>query len=366
MTRLTLHAPAKVNLFLAITGQRSDGFHDLVSLAVPLDWGDELELRVLAEGAGRAGGAGAQSGETRLRCEASTPACEVPASADNLVQRAAAAFRAATGFSRPVDFILKKRVPVGAGLGGGSSDAVAALRGLNALAAAENPRCALSEAALGELAAQLGADCTFFVHGRPAIMRGSGERVKPLNRSASATATADSGAVSASAASAFLRGQRLFLCKPAFGVNTAWAYGEMRERARAAGLASGSVYLAEEEAEALCERWRRAIGEGASDVRMLGALTFNNMEPVVFAKYPALPVLATEFRERFGLTLRMSGSGSACFAFLPAYADKPVAGAAAPSGALAAERALVEKLTDCVHALWGPTAFTRVVEIAGA
>ncbi|WP_068713113.1 4-(cytidine 5'-diphospho)-2-C-methyl-D-erythritol kinase [Cephaloticoccus capnophilus] len=319
MMPLCLHAPAKLNLFLAITGRRSDGFHSLVSLAVPLDFGDELELRITDR----------ETGDTRLRVEGEASAAEVPSGPDNLVLRAASAFREASGFARPVEFVLKKRVPVGAGLGGGSSDAVAALRGLNTLAAKDE--CALDEKTLCALAAKLGADCAFFACGKPAIMRGRGERIEPLNE----------------AAAKRLGGGSLFVCKPAFGVSTAWAYGEMATRA--ASVEGGDYYVAEAEAERLCGQW---LTSGVGAEQPLESLTFNNMESVVFRKYPALPVLAATFRERFGLILRMSGSGSACFAFLPKETRDA-----------AANTALVRQLSECVRELWGPSAFSRVVRV---
>jgi len=316
MTPLCLHAPAKLNLFLAITGRRSDGFHNLVSLAVPLDFGDELELRVTE----------AELGETRLVVEGRGDTAEVPSGADNLVLRAAAAFRETSGFAKPVEFVLKKRVPVGAGLGGGSSDAVAALSGLNTLAAEEGR--ALDKKTLISLAAKLGADCAFFVHGKPAIMRGRGEVIEPLSETATRR----------------LFGRQLFVCKPAFGINTAWAYAEMATSSEADG---GRHYLAEAEAERLCAQW--LAGEEAPEVSP-ELLIFNNMESVVFRKYPALPVLVAAFRERFGLTLRMSGSGSACFTFLPGEAEN-----------LSGNAVLASGLSDCVREFWGPSAFTRLV-----
>jgi len=314
MTTLCLHAPAKVNLFLAITGLRSDGFHNLVSLAVPLDFGDELELRIT----------GAEAGSTRLVLEGEAAAVDVPSGADNLVLRAAAAFREASGFSRPVEFVLRKHLPVGAGLGGGSSDAVAALRGLNTLAAEEGR--ALDEKSLCALAAKLGADCAFFVHGQPAIMRGRGERIEPLSEVATKR----------------LIGRTLFVCKPGFGVSTAWAYGEM------AWANDNRYYLSEHEAERRCKQW---LAEEENSEISPELLIFNNMESVVFRKYPALPVLAAAFRERFGLTLRMSGSGSACFAFFPEEVPSET------------NATLAERLVHCVREFWGPSAFARVVRI---
>src|SRR5258707_1195531 len=128
---VSVFSPAKLNLFLAVTGQRADGFHDLVSIAALLDFGDELHA-VLAK-----------AGFT-LTCD--DPA--VPVDGSNLVLKAAQAFAAATGWKGGADFALTKRIPLGAGLGGGSSNAVAALRALNQLSGG-----ALSPAKLAEVAA---------------------------------------------------------------------------------------------------------------------------------------------------------------------------------------------------------------------
>src|SRR5581483_6186978 len=116
---VTILCPAKLNLYLAVTGRRADGFHDLVSVVVKLDFGDTLTV----EPSGRAG-------RFELVCDDST----LPIDDTNLVLKAARAFAAAARWTGGVRFALTKRIPVGAGLGGGSSDAAAALRALNQLA----------------------------------------------------------------------------------------------------------------------------------------------------------------------------------------------------------------------------------------
>jgi 4-diphosphocytidyl-2-C-methyl-D-erythritol kinase len=136
---VTIFSPAKINLFLAVTGRRSDGYHDLVSVVAPLDFGDVLAAEI------RGGGL-----ETRERKEETgepTPedgahfslVCdnpEVPVDGSNLVLKAAEAFAGATGWKEPVLFRLTKRIPVGSGMGGGSSNATAALLMLNELSGA--------------------------------------------------------------------------------------------------------------------------------------------------------------------------------------------------------------------------------------
>src|SRR5687767_2822456 len=106
---VTVFSPAKINLFLAVTGRRTDGFHDLVSVAAPLDFGDQL----VAE---RREPRTEKSPQFTLECDQP----EVPVDGNNLVLKAAEAFAAATGWQEVVHFRLTKRIPVGAGLGGGS------------------------------------------------------------------------------------------------------------------------------------------------------------------------------------------------------------------------------------------------------
>lgn len=293
---MTAFSPAKLNLYLAVTGRRADGFHDLVSLAAPLDFGDDLEAR-----------GGARAGGNQFSLECDDPS--IPVDAGNLVLRAAAAFAAATGWREAVHFRLAKRIPAGAGLGGGSSNAVAALRVLNELAGRP-----LAPDALAGLAAGLGSDCALFFANAPVVLRGRGERVAPLPASAAAR----------------LRGRRVLLFKPGFSISTAWAYARM--------AATGTDYRAPAEAEARLAAW---LG-GEAPVEELLA---NNMEGVAFDKFAALPVLLAGLRRTFGLAPRMSGSGSACYALLR---DD---GVTAPISAF-------------IRACWGPAAFVQEARLA--
>jgi 4-diphosphocytidyl-2-C-methyl-D-erythritol kinase len=299
---VTEFSPAKINLFLAVTGRRGDGYHDLVSVAAPLDFGDELCTEARGKGEG---GAGAQF---TLECD--DPA--VPVDGSNLVLKAADAFARATGLAERVHFKLAKRIPLGAGLGGGSSNAVAALRALHARAVRK-----LSEDELGRLAAGLGSDCALFLHRAPVVMRGRGERVAPLPESAALR----------------LRGRRLLLFKPSFGIPTPWAYAAMARR--------GGDYLPAPEAEARLAGWVNAQ-QPAED------LLFNNLEPAAFAKHPALPLLLAKVRAEGGVAAAMSGSGSACFALLPDGATGE----------------LVAKLRRTIGDCWGPAAWVREARIA--
>ena len=274
---VTVFSPAKINLFLAITGRRADGFHDLVSVVAPLEFGDELLVEGgswSTEDAGRK----TVGGDERFTLECD--AVDVPRDETNLILKAAKLFVATTGWNGAARFRLTKRIPMGAGLGGGSSNAVAALRVLNEFSGG----CA-SAAQLEAMAAQLGADCVLFLRDAPVVMRGRGERVEDLPATAAAR----------------VRGRRVLVFKPSFGVPTPWAYGRM--------VARGGDYLSAAEAEARLARW---MGGSAVAEELL----FNNMEAAAFEKFVALPTLLQQLRNEFGIAPRMSGSGSACFALL--------------------------------------------------
>jgi 4-diphosphocytidyl-2-C-methyl-D-erythritol kinase len=288
MSALSIFAPAKLNLFLAITGRRADGFHDLVSVVATVDVGDTLRVTSAADG------------KFALSCDDAA----VPVDETNLVLKAARAFAGATGWTGGASFGLEKRIPMGAGLGGGSSDAVAALRGLNALGGGP-----LGPGRLAEVAATLGSDCPLFLHGGPVVMRGRGERVEALPAGAAAR----------------LRGRRVLIFKPGFGIATPWAYGQM-----AAGAPESYVPAAE--AEGRLAAWVERAEAPAEE------LLFNGMERVAFAKFVALPTLLEQLRGRFGVAARMSGSGSACFALL-------------------AEDAPGAAIREAIRAAWGASAF---------
>lgn len=294
---VSVFSPAKINLFLAVTGRRADGFHDLVSVAAPLDFGDRLVASIEKEQA--------KAGPFTLQCDQP----DVPVDGSNLVLKAAEAFAAATGWKQSVRFSLKKNIPMGAGLGGGSSNAVAALRALNRLADG-----LLGEERLTQLAATLGSDCVLFLKNAPVVMRGRGERVEPLAESAAAR----------------LRGRRVLLFKPSFGISTPWAYGRM--------VARGGDYLPAAQAEARLAAW---LDGGAPAEELL----LNNMQPAAFEKYVALPLLLERLRREFGVAAAMSGSGSACFALLR-------------------DDTVTTPLAACVRECWGPAAFVQEAKIA--
>jgi 4-diphosphocytidyl-2-C-methyl-D-erythritol kinase len=237
-------APAKINLYLHILGRRPDGFHELETLMAPISLGDTLEIELIDEGIAFT--------------------CSDPALADakeNLATKAANVFFREFQIDGGARVHLEKKVPVGAGLGGGSSDAAAVLLALRELT---GTKC--DDAKLAELAAQLGSDVPFFIHRTAAVCRGRGEIVEPLA----------------------LREQRQgLLVHPGFGVSTPWAYKTYAQHPRPG-----------------------ETGRAFADFTLR-----NDLEPPAFGKYPWLPTAKAWFQKQAEvLDALMSGSGSSVFA----------------------------------------------------
>lgn len=246
---------------LSVHGRRPDGFHELTSLMVALKFGDTLTVRI------------SDSGEDSLTCSDES----VPLGPENLVLKAASAFRARLNGSVHFEFDLEKRIPMGAGFGGGSGNAVAALSGMNALLGEP-----LDEKVLHKLAAELGSDCPFFIDANPAWIYGRGECIEALDADLSEQ----------------LQGLPLVLFKPNFAVNTAWAFE------RLAANAAENYRPEPVDTESL----EHSIRTGNID-----ACLYNSFENSVGKKYLALPTLLNQLRAA-GVVCGMSGSGSSCFA----------------------------------------------------
>jgi 4-diphosphocytidyl-2-C-methyl-D-erythritol kinase len=277
-------APAKINLHLEVLGLRPDGFHELAMLMQSLDLADALHLSTSADG------------QIRLRCDRA----DLPLGADNLITRAAERLRARTG--RPelgAEITLEKRIPIGAGLAGGSSDAAATLVGLDALWGLDTPR-----ATLLELAAELGSDVPFCLEGGSQLCFGRGERLE-----ACPGPTASLGV--------------LLLKDPGASVSTPWAYGRCRDW-------RGDFYLSlESDFEARREVLRHSPLLAA--LRGDGPLPRlrNDLQAVVAPEVPSVGVALDLLR--LGpepLAMAMSGSGPTVFALFPS----PAAAAAARQG----------------------------------
>lgn len=259
---LDVPAPAKLNLFLHVTGRRADGYHELQSVFRLVDWTDTLHLEVRRDG-------GLSREDLRAPGDGSPP---LPG--DDLCLRAARALRDASGCALGAHIVLDKRIPQQAGLGGGSSDAASTLMALNRLWGLDWPRQALMR-----LGARLGADVPFFLGGHDAWVEGIGDRLTPVA----------------------LPPARFVIVKPAAGTATAAIYqAPDLERATPAAIMQDFV-----------------ASITADPVRPWGR---NDLQPVAMRLCPDVSA-ALDRLAHLGLQPRMTGSGSAVFAVLPGDAE---------------------------------------------
>jgi len=244
-------SPAKVNLFLKITGQRVDGYHELVSVFVPVALYDRLKISKSEKG-----------------LEVYCTGRELPKGQDNLINRAAISFFEKTGIRKGVKITLIKKIPISSGLGGGSSDAAATLKGLNQLW--PNP---LSKEDLEKLALSLGADVPFFLLQKPAIARGIGEILQPIENFPSFW---------------------YVIVSPDLMVSTAWAY----ERTKLELTNNGNQNI---------------INSLKKGIFNIPDLLFNDLERVTLVKYPFLCSIKDSLIKLGALGALMTGSGPSVF-----------------------------------------------------
>ncbi|MCH2155545.1 MAG: 4-(cytidine 5'-diphospho)-2-C-methyl-D-erythritol kinase [Opitutales bacterium] len=256
-------SPAKINLYLAVTGKRDDGFHELLSLVAQLGFGDHISLRF--------------QGDADV-LSTSHPDCPVDSS--NLILKAIRAFRLAFPELPSVSAHVAKKIPMGAGLGGGSSNAATTLRILNWMT--QEP---LEEEELRKIAAQLGSDCPLFLSPGPCWMRGRGELLEPAGEQLKSC----------------LHDQAVIIFKPSFAIETPWAYQK---------LAQSNAHTPTKEAEAAA----RLIELNAEYLFHTGG--HNDFETPIFEKYRIYAPLFSSLR-RLGVHPLLSGSGSACFCIIP-------------------------------------------------
>lgn len=271
----TFRSFAKINLHLEVVGRRDDGYHELRTIFSTIDLADDLEIEPAASG-------------IALEVEGRP----VPEGSSNLVYRAAAAFLERWGGLGGVRIRLRKKIPVGGGLGGGSSNAATTLLALARLAGATPP-----EVELARVAASLGADVPFFLVGGRALGLGRGDRIVPL---------AD-----------FASPLELWLAVPPFPISTAAVFAALSARTGRESDARVAAALVGQVPSTLDE----AIGG-------------NDLEEAAFGLCPELAALYTGLVRSRARVARMSGSGSTVFA---AFDDPEVARAAGeclPDGCL--------------------------------
>jgi 4-diphosphocytidyl-2-C-methyl-D-erythritol kinase len=244
-------APAKINLSLRVLGRRSDGFHEIETFIAPISLCDEIKIEQ-------------RSGKQEIAFRCDDPS--VPKGEDNIVVRAANVFLKETKITGGVSIALKKTIPHGAGLGGGSSDAASTLLALNELFETNLPR-----EALAKMAGMIGSDVPFFIFQSAAVCKGRGELVSPTR----------------------LREQlSVLLLKPEFGVPTQWAYSRWRDSREIPGASYAAQQFSQQS-------------------------FVNDLERPVFEKFVFLVQLKMWLLKQpeVGAAL-MSGSGSTVFAVI--------------------------------------------------
>ena len=267
-------APAKINLHLEVLGLRTDGFHELAMVMQSIDLADELICDNTADG------------QIHLRCDVAG----LSTGGDNLITRAAELLRSRSGFNElGASIELRKRIPIGAGLAGGSSDGAAALVALNVLWGLGH-----SLADLELMAAELGSDMPFCIRGGTQLCFGRGERLEPCPPSDQAMGV-------------------VLVKDPTVSVSTPWAYGECRRQ-------RGSTYL---DAEGAFAQRRQAL-RAADWLNPLRSDTppplRNDLQTVVAPQTVSVRTALALLDELPGqLRVAMSGSGPSCFAL---FADR--------------------------------------------
>jgi len=253
MSKITVKAPAKVNTVLRVLGRRANGYHDLEMVMVPLTLSDDITLTDIPSGI-----------EFYLEGEGDSGMC----GEKNLAYRAAVVVREAAGITKGVRIDLAKRVPLAAGLGGGSSDAAAVLKGLNRLWNLD-----WSPERLAELGVKLGADVPFFCFDGPAFVEGIGDRVKPYQSFPNAS---------------------FLLVNPGFSVSTPWVYKQF------------DLELTLGDADATVRPHFQVFSDISSSLH-------NDMEAVTIKAFPEIARIKDMLIELGAAGAQMSGSGPTVF-----------------------------------------------------
>jgi 4-diphosphocytidyl-2-C-methyl-D-erythritol kinase len=247
---LTLKAPAKINWSLNVTGKRDDGYHNIESFMQCISLSDTLTFE--------------HSDDIAIETEAQISLKQ------NLVYRAAKLLKKKTSTRYGANIGLLKRIPLEAGLGGGSSDAATTLRGLNTLWG-----LGLESKDLSEIGIEIGSDVPFFINGGAAFVKGRGDLVEMKDVSAE---------------------HHLVLVKPPFGVSAGWAYSNLEK-------GNSDIVGAEDMIKALNSR----------DFKLLGKLMKNDLEAPVLNEHSALGEIKNALIKSGAQAALMSGSGSTVF-----------------------------------------------------
>jgi 4-diphosphocytidyl-2-C-methyl-D-erythritol kinase len=251
MNHLELFSPAKINLRLDILGKRSDGYHEIRTVFQKISLGDDLFLDAIKNG---------------IEVTCNNP--QVPCSGANLAYAAAQMLVSRYAIKDGIRITIKKRIPVAAGLGGGSSNAACTLAGINQLFG-----LGLSDQGLMVMAKELGADVPFFLFGSSAVGTGIGNVLQPLTIHPKLW---------------------LLLVTPEMQISTAWAYQNVRRE-----LTNGADNI--------------TIPSCINDIAEIIAILSNDLEKVVLPRFPLLQDIKDALRNKGALGCLMSGSGSTVF-----------------------------------------------------
>jgi 4-diphosphocytidyl-2-C-methyl-D-erythritol kinase len=269
--QVSVSAPAKVNLILRILDKRPDGYHNLWSIMQSVDLKDEILLRL-----------GSQPARIELTCDHP----HVPVGPDNLVYRAAALVLERARLDHGLHIVLRKRIPMGAGLGGGSSDAAATILGLNCLFDLE-----WSPQQMAEVGGSLGSDIPFFFFAPCAKVGGRGDLVSPLE----------------------LIGRRtLLLVNPGFGVETKWAYQTLADTRTSISTMGKALVDLNRQSSVSWEALRPLMG--------------NDFEDVVFPRYPLLREIKQALLSHGAESAFLSGTGATVFGIFESLPEATRAG----------------------------------------
>lgn len=261
MKKIQVLAPAKVNVLLRVVGLRDDGYHDLEMVMVPLSLADEIELSAISSG-----------------IEISVDGQSDPGmlGEKNLAWRAARAIQEEAGIEEGVRISLSKRTPVAAGLGGGSSDAAAVLRGLCRMWGLD-----WSAEKLARLGGRLGADVPFFCFGGPAFVEGTGDRVTPYEEFPKLS---------------------FLLINPGFAVSTPWVYGQWDKRSKERQIEGLTPIRADARVRPLFKGFRDVISS-----------LHNDLETVTLGAHPEIAEIKSLLIDLGAAGALMSGSGPTVF-----------------------------------------------------
>ncbi len=254
---MLLFPNCKINLGLNITGKRADGFHEIETVFYPVGLRDALEL------------IGTSAGNTDIQFQSSGLAIEGDP-ADNLCVKAYRLLQKDFPQLPPVQIYLHKAIPMGAGLGGGSADGAGTLLLLN-----QHGQLHLSEEQLNGYALQLGSDCPFFIHNKPCLAGGRGEKLEEIPLT--------------------LSGYQCLMVHPGIHISTAWAFSQI--------IPAKPREQIKDIIREPAEKWKGAL--------------FNDFELPVMAKYPEIGKIKEQLYQNGAIYASLTGSGSTVFGLFP-------------------------------------------------